>query len=109
MIVDPSATLNTVADRSVPRATLPVGFERFHRRAFLNYQFNRAYGLGFADRDELARAASRVSSPQDCVSEFEDLSGRAVADGRLRHATSYLRVAEFFTPPRSAETSSSGA
>ena len=33
---------------------------------------------------------------------FEDLSTHAVADGRLRHAVGYLRLAEFFTPPRSA-------
>ena len=34
---------------------------------------------------------------------FEELSGQAERDGRLRNATSYLRVAEFFTPPRSPE------
>jgi pimeloyl-ACP methyl ester carboxylesterase len=94
--------LDAVADRSVPRAVLPVGFERFHRRAFVNYQLNRAYALGFADRDELLGAASQVRAPQDCVLEFEDLSRRASADGRPRQATSYLRVAEFFTPPRTA-------
>ena len=33
---------------------------------------------------------------------LEDLSTHAVADGRLRHAIGYLRLAEFFTPPRSA-------
>ena len=27
---------------------------------------------------------------------------QAAADGRLRHAVGYLRLAEFFTPPRSA-------
>ena len=34
-------------------ATLPVGFEKFHRRSFVNYQLNRAYALGYAQRDEL--------------------------------------------------------
>jgi len=86
----------------VPRAVLPVGFEQFQRRSFVNYQFNRAYALGFADHAELCGAASQVRSPQHCVSVFEDLSRRAAADGRQRQATSYLRVAEFFTPPRSA-------
>ena len=33
---------------------------------------------------------------------FEDLSARAATDRRLRHAVGYLRLAEFFTPPRSA-------
>ncbi len=86
----------------MPLAVLPVGFEQFHRRAFLNYQFNRAHALGFTDRAELHDAASSVGSPQECATVFENLSGRAAADGRLREATSYLRVAEFFTPPRSA-------
>ena len=82
---------------------LPVGFERFHRRDFLNYQFNRAHALGFADRGELFAAAARVRSGPDCVPVFEDLSERAAAVGRTRHAAGYLRLAEFFTPPRSDE------
>ncbi|MGD8202292.1 alpha/beta hydrolase family protein [Ornithinimicrobium sp. W1679] len=81
---------------------LPVGFERFHRRGFLNYQLNRAYALGFADRDEMLAAASRVRSARDCVAVFEGLSRQAAADGRAVNATGYMRVAEFFTPPRSA-------
>ncbi|MBB5750319.1 alpha/beta fold hydrolase [Micrococcus sp. TA1] len=82
---------------------LPVGFERFHRRDFLNYQFNRAHALGFADRAELLAAADRIRSGPDCVPVFEDLSARAAAAGRARHAAGYLRLAEFFTPPRSGE------
>ncbi len=34
---------------------------------------------------------------------FEALSAQAEGAGRLRHATSYLRIAEFFTEPRSEE------
>lgn len=82
---------------------LPVGFEQFHRRRFVNYQLNRAYSLGCADRDELQQAAKRIKSRRDCVQVFEELSQQAAAEGRLRHSTSYLRLAEFFTPPRSAE------
>ena len=81
-------------------ARLPVGFERFHRRSFFNYQFNRANALGYADGDELREAAAQVRSPRDCVNVFEALSTQAEHDSRLRNATSYLRVAEFFTPPR---------
>ncbi len=58
----------------MPLAVLPVGFEQFHRRPFLNYQFNRAHALGFTDRDELHDAASSVRSPHECVSVFENLS-----------------------------------
>ena len=67
----------------MPRAVLPVGFEQFQRRSFVNYQFNRAYALGFADHAELCGAASQVRSPQHCVSVFEDLSRRAAADRSL--------------------------
>jgi pimeloyl-ACP methyl ester carboxylesterase len=98
----PALVCRDVADSRVELVGLPVGFERFHRRRFLNYQFNRAHALGWADRHELRDAAGRTRSPQDCVAVFEDLSAQAAADGRLRHAVGYLRLAEFFTPPRSA-------
>ena len=91
-----------VADPNVEPVVLPVGFEKFHRRGFFNYQFNRAHGLGWADGDELRDAAARTRSTEDCVAVFEDLSAQAASDGRLRHAVGYLRLAEFFTPPRSA-------
>lgn len=81
----------------------PVGFEQFHRRPFFNYQLNRAHALGYADRDELYQAAAKIRSQDDCVTVFETLSRQAERDGRLRNATGYLRLAEFFTPPRSAE------
>jgi pimeloyl-ACP methyl ester carboxylesterase len=87
------------------RAVLPVGFERFHRQHFINYQLNRAYALGTADRDELTDAATRIRSMDDCVPVFERLAGRADAEGRTAQATGYLRLAEFFTPPRSAQKS----
>src|ERR671913_1685614 len=73
---------------------LPVGFERFHRRRFVNYQLNRAYGLGFADRSELQQAARRIRSSRDCVAVFEELSQAAAAEGRLRQATGYMRLVE---------------
>ncbi|MBD1536847.1 alpha/beta hydrolase [Arthrobacter sp. S13_S34] len=82
---------------------LPVGFERFHRRDFINYQLNRAHALGFADRDELFGAATHVRGMDDCAAVFEDLSNRAAAEGRHRQAAGYARIAEFFTPPRSVE------
>ncbi|GGI80594.1 alpha/beta hydrolase family protein [Pseudarthrobacter scleromae] len=82
---------------------LPVGFERFHRRDFINYQLNRAHALGFADRDELLSAATQVRGMDDCAAVFETLSNRAAAEDRHRQAAGYARIAEFFTPPRSVE------
>jgi pimeloyl-ACP methyl ester carboxylesterase len=48
--------------------------------------------------DDLRRAASAIRSREDCVAVFQRLSAEAAVAGRLRNATSYLRVAEFFTP-----------
>lgn len=84
-------------------AELPVGFQRFHRRRFFNYQLNRAHALGYTDPRELREAATLIRRQADAVGVFTDLSRRAESEGRLRNATSYLRIAEFFTPPRSPE------
>ena len=85
-----------MSDGAVTR--LPVGFERFHRRAFVNYQLNRAHALGYADREELRAAAASIDGRDDCVRVFDDLASAAERAGRLRHAASYQRIAEFFTP-----------
>lgn len=95
---------STLGDMNEPElVALPVGFERFHRQNFVNYQLNRANALGFADRHELVDAAAHIRSIDDCVTVFEALSSRAAAEARPRHAAGYERIAEFFTPPRSAE------
>jgi pimeloyl-ACP methyl ester carboxylesterase len=88
-------------DRGVEHGALPVGFERFHHNAFLNYQLNRAHALGFADRHELSDAAHKIRSFEEAREVFTALAEHAEGEGRLRHATSYLRVAEFFTPKNS--------
>lgn len=90
-------------DEKSALADLPIGFVRFHRQAFVNYQLNRAHALGYAECADLERAAGRVRAAADCVSVFSALAEEAERAGRLRNATSYLRIAEFFTPPRSAE------
>jgi pimeloyl-ACP methyl ester carboxylesterase len=85
-----------VSDNELTR--LPVGFEKFHRRAFVNYQLNRAHALGYADPGELRQAAARIAGSDDCVRVFDAISSEAEQAGRLRHAASYQRVSEFFTP-----------
>ena len=82
---------------------LPVGFERFHRRNFVNYQMNRAHSLGFADGAELRDVAGDIRTIEDCVTVMEAASTRAAADGRPRQAAGYLRIAEFFTPGASPD------
>ena len=90
-------SLPTVAD-STAVVVLPVGIERFHRRPFVNYQLNRAHGLGFADGEELRQVAAMIERREECVGAFDGLSRLAEASGRFRHATSYARLAEFFAP-----------
>lgn len=87
----------------IPPIQLPVGFESFHKKRFVNYQLNRAHSLGYARRDELADAAARVRGAGDCARVLDDLSACARHDGRPANAASYLRIAEFFTPGRSPE------
>jgi pimeloyl-ACP methyl ester carboxylesterase len=82
---------------------LPVGFETFHRQAFVNYQLNRTHALGFADGQELRVVAAEISSPADCVRVFDALSRHAEVQERLYHAIGYQRLAEFFTPGRCPE------
>jgi hypothetical protein len=53
-----------VADPNVEPVVLPVRFDKFHRRGFLNYQFNRAHGQGWADGKELRDAAARTRSTE---------------------------------------------
>lgn len=83
--------------------SFPVGFERFHRKSFVNYQLNRAHALGYAAADDLRATAARVRSREDCVRLFDALATAVGAQGRIRNAASYQRIAEFFTPPRSPE------
>jgi pimeloyl-ACP methyl ester carboxylesterase len=80
---------------------LPVGFQRFHSQKFINYQLNRAHALGYANRDRLLEAAGKIRNFEDCVKVFEGISAEAETEGKLRQATSYLRLAEFFTPQSS--------
>ncbi|MGY1712194.1 alpha/beta hydrolase family protein [Geodermatophilus sp. SYSU D00758] len=80
-----------------------MGFERFHRRSFVNYQLNRAHALGFADADDLRRAAAEVRFPTDCAPVFDALSAQAARAGRPWQAAGYLRLAEFFTSGRSPD------
>ncbi len=77
---------------------LPVGFRRFHRKRFINYQLNRLHSLGYARTSDIERAAARIRTSHDYVREFRTLSDVAEREGRLPNAASYARAAEFFTP-----------
>ncbi len=82
---------------------LPVGFQRFHRRSFWNYQLNRAHSLGYAEADELRRTAESVRTTREFIDSFVALSALAQDEGRYRNAASYLRLAEFFSAGKDEE------
>ena len=80
-----------------------TGFQRFHRKRFVNYQLNRAHGLGwitFDDAEAAGRAAPTIGGAGDA---FARLSERAVAGDRRCASVGFARLAEFFTSPRSPE------
>lgn len=87
-----------MSQQQPPLTDLPVGFERFHSQKFINYQLNRAHALGYAERGRLLEAAGKIRDFDDCVKVFERVSAEAEAEGKVRQAASYLRLAEFFTP-----------
>ena len=78
---------------------LPVGFHRFARSRFLNYQLNRWYSLGFTRFEDVAEAGRQIRSFDDNTRVFTRLAGAAEADGRMRNAAFYHRAAEFLVDP----------
>lgn len=87
-----------MTERQFHLTELPVGFEKFHKQEFINYQLNRAHALGYAETQVLQAAATEVRDFDDCVEVFNRISAQAAEGGQLRHAVSYLRLVEFFTP-----------
>ncbi len=83
--------------------SLPVGFQTFHPNSFLNYQLNRAHGLGWLHAHEITEVIEQLQSLDQVPAAFGRASASAEAAGRLRSATGFLRIAEFFTPQLSAE------
>lgn len=78
---------------------LPVGFHRFARLDFINYQLNRWHSLGYTRFEDIAEAGRRITSAEDNKPVFTELAETAVAQGRLRNAAFYYRAAEFLTDP----------
>jgi len=82
---------------------LPIGYRKFHKQKFFNYQMNRLHSLGYSKGEEIEEAAKEISNSADYVRVFKKLAYKASADGRLQNAAFYLRSAEFFTAFDSAD------
>lgn len=89
----------TLDATSTAMQPLPVGYIRFHRNRFIDYQINRIHAEGFTRLEDLRDAAARIHTFEDYVRVFTEHADRATDEGRWANAAFYLRAAEFFTPP----------
>lgn len=78
---------------------LPIGFYRFHRDQFLNYQFNRWHSLGLIDLGPIRVIAQQTQQFSDYVRGFQELAQSALAANDWWQAAFALRAAEFLLPP----------
>jgi pimeloyl-ACP methyl ester carboxylesterase len=78
---------------------LPIGYKKFHKNKFLNYQLNRWYSLGYAREEDILSISKRIKTFDDYVNEFKLASDIALKEGRLKNAATYLRASEFLISP----------
>lgn len=78
---------------------LPIGFHKFHKSKFLNYQLNRWYSLGYARLEDIQQIGNQITSFDDYIHAFKMASDRAKEEGRLKNAATYLRACEFLISP----------
>lgn len=77
----------------------PVGYHRFHKKKFFNYQLNRWYALGYARKEDLLEMGGRIHSFEDYIRAFTEAAELAVREGRLKNAAAYQRAGEFLIGP----------
>lgn len=78
---------------------LPIGYQKFHKDKFLNYQLNRWYSLGYARLEDIENIAKKIKTFDDYIHEFKLAADIALKEGRLKNAATYLRASEFLIPP----------
>ena len=78
---------------------LPVGYRNFHRDAFINYQLNRWYALGFTRKEDIEQVGAATRTFDDYVQAFIEQAEQAWEEHRLKNAAFYYRAAEFFVSP----------
>lgn len=78
----------------------PVGYQRLHEDAGLNFQLNRFFGgLGEEVLQEVRAAAPKIRDYRDWKRELLGLAEGALANGRKLDAAYYFRAAEFYMMP----------
>ena len=78
---------------------LPIGYYKFHKSKFLNYQLNRWYSLGYSRKEDIEKIGKNIRSFEDYISEFQMASEIAIKENRLKNAATYLRASEFLIEP----------
>ncbi len=78
---------------------LPIGYFKFHKNAFINYQLNRWYSLGFTRKEEIEKVGANTKTFGDYVKGFTQLAEEASAQNRLKNGAFYYRAAEFLVEP----------
>lgn len=78
---------------------LPIGYHKFHKNKFLNYQLNRWYSLGYSKMEDIQQVAGKIKTFDDYINEFMIASDTAKRQGKLKNAAIYLRASEFLISP----------
>jgi pimeloyl-ACP methyl ester carboxylesterase len=81
------------------KTALPVGFHRFHKDKFFNFQMNRWYSLGYTRLEDLKKAAAEIRTVEDYPKVFLRLAEISITENRLKNAAFYYRAAEFLVNP----------
>ena len=78
---------------------LPIGYYKFNKNKFLNYQLNRWHSLGYSRKEDIQAIGLKISTFEDYINEFTVASELAKKENRLKNAASYLRASEFLISP----------
>ena len=78
---------------------LPIGYHKFHKNKFFNYQLNRWHSLGYTQKEDIEKIGKNIRNFDDYIKEFSSASEKALKEGRLKNAATYCRASEFLISP----------
>jgi pimeloyl-ACP methyl ester carboxylesterase len=99
----PYAHKNSENGETGVKPKLPVGFHKFSRNRFFNYQLNRWHALGYTRFEDIQKAGQNIKNEQDYKRIFINLAEEARSEHRLANAAFYYRAAEFLTHPADSD------
>ena len=87
---------------SIMKMKFPVGYYKFHKDPFINYQLNRWNSLAYARKEDLELAGSKIKGFKSYVKELKNACEKARKENRLKNAAIYCRASEFLIEPDNA-------